>query len=234
MALRITIDMFSGRPNPVVMLDDREAADLLKRLQPAEKLRAREATPPPESILGYRGLIVEQTGKVISRELPAIFRVIDGRLFGPKLAHRATDPFVEDFVCGTTGPIRRLSLGRNFLDLLRKDIEHHRHSIWKWPPIRWPVRPACLCAPLYEPAWWNDATAGGARQFNNNCYNYATNYRTDTFAQPGLGSGLMYPFPIACAGVRTASIRDDLIDASGANNRCPKEGHLVALVVGPG
>ena len=30
-----------------------------------------------------------------------------------------------------------------------------------------------------EPSWWND---GGQKQFANNCYNYSTNYRTDTFA----------------------------------------------------
>jgi hypothetical protein len=71
------------------------------------------------------------------------------------------------------------------------------------------------------------------KQFNNNCYNYATNYRTDTFAQPGRANGAMYT-AFDCASVRPAAIADDLIAAPGANNKCPKEGHLVALVIWPG
>jgi hypothetical protein len=65
---------------------------------------------------------------------------------------------------------------------------------------------------------------------NNNCYNYGTNYRTDTFAQPGLASGQQYPYPITCTGVRDAAVRDDLIASPRAANKCPDEGHLVALV----
>jgi hypothetical protein len=86
------------------------------------------------------------------------------------------------------------------------------------------------CAPLYEPSWWND---GGTIQYNNNCYNYGTNYRTDTYAQPGRAAGAMYS-SLTCPSVKAAAVADSLIDSPGANNKCPKEGHLVALVVGPG
>lgn len=234
MALRITVDLFSGRPNPVIRLDDQAAEEVLERLRPVGRLEARDAAPPPESILGYRGLILEQIGRR-AEKLPERFRVVDGQLFGRRLAHRPADPNVEDFICGSTGPIRLIPLEDSVLARLRKQIEGRREIDWKkWPPERphWPVRVRCRCAPLYEPDWWNDEAAGGDRQYNNNCYNYATNYRTDTFAQPGLASGQMYPYPISCAGVRPAAIRDDLIDSPGADNRCPEEGHLVALVVG--
>jgi hypothetical protein len=97
-------------------------------------------------------------------------------------------------------------------------------------PIRWPVRPVCRCAPLYEPQWWND---GGQRQLNNNCYNYATDYRSDTFAQPGQAAGAMYS-AFTCGSVRPAAQKDQLIGDPDADNRCPKEGHLVALVIWPG
>jgi len=60
-----------------------------------------------------------------------------------------------------------------------------------------------------------------------------TDYRTDTFAQPGLAAGAMYT-TFTCPAVRTAVIADDLLDQPGANNRCPKEGHLVALVIAAG
>jgi hypothetical protein len=39
---------------------------------------------------------------------------------------------------------------------------------------------------------------------------------------------------LTCASVRPAAIADSLIDAPNANNKCPKEGHLVALVIWPG
>ena len=95
----------------------------------------------------------------------------------------------------------------------------------------------CQCAPDPDLAWWND---GGARQFNNNCYNYATNYRTDTFAQPGKAAGQQYTSLSGCAvaaGQRSAldgAIADALINTPLANNKCPQKGHLVALVIAPG
>jgi hypothetical protein len=33
--------------------------------------------------------------------------------------------------------------------------------------------------------------------------------------------------------LREAAVRDGLVDAPGANNRCPREGHLVALAIEP-
>jgi hypothetical protein len=231
MALRIIVDVFSGRPNPVITLDDEAAREVIERIRPAERLKRDEVEPPPESIVAYRGIIIEQVGPTIADDLPERFRIVDGKLFGAKLAHRPADLGVEEFICGSTGPIRLAQLPEDLMTIIRQLIEQRRGIVFKWPPKKWPIRVTCRCAPVYEPDWWND---DGQKQWNNNCYNYATNYRTDTFAQPGLASGQMYPYPIACSGVRPAAIRDDLIDSPGADGRCPDEGHLVALVVGPG
>jgi hypothetical protein len=230
MPLRITIDIFSGRPNPVIELEGKTAAEALRRLRPIEKLPRREALPPPPT-LGYRGLIVERDGGR-GDGLPRMFRVADGRLFGADLAHRASDEGFEDFVCGSTGP-RKPGVRRDFDDFATRELRRFR----KWYRVYRPVKPrkpqlrrACDCAPLYEPAWWNDA---GQRQYNNNCYNYATNYRSDTYAQPGLAAGAQYA-ALTCAAVKPAAVQDALIDNPGAGNRCPREGHLVALVIAPG
>jgi hypothetical protein len=73
-----------------------------------------------------------------------------------------------------------------------------------------------------------------ARQYGNNCYNYGTNYRTDTFAQPGQAAGAMYG-ALTCADVKAGALADMLIDAPTANHAtCPADGHLVALVIAPG
>jgi hypothetical protein len=68
-------------------------------------------------------------------------------------------------------------------------------------------------------------------QYYNNCYNYACNYRTDTYAQPGWPAGLHPAWQ--CADVTAAAVADGLIDSPTADNKCPPEGHLVALAICP-
>lgn len=217
--LRVTIDIFSGRPNPIIELSGRAARRARELLRSAS--RKGEANLPPVPTLGYRGLLVEEVG---ARRRPPI---------------RTVDQEFEDFICGSTGPLRRLKLGRAFPSVLRKEIERFRELRDRWPrrrKIRWPARIYCRCAPLYEPTWWND---GGQKQHQNNCYNYACNYRTDTFhqipdgSQPGAAAGAMYS-QLTCASVTPAAVADGLIARPLANNKCPEEGHLVALVIAPG
>lgn len=236
MTLKITVDMFSGRPNPVIEIKGKAAQEMLERLRPVRRLEKGEKGIPPEPTLGYRGLIIEQTGSAAAG-LPRVFRLAHGDLFAPGLAHRAADENFEDFFCGSTGPIQKLELGRNFPALLKKEIDRFREVRLKWPLKHrpWRRRYTCHCAPLYEPTWWND---GAQKQLRNNCYNYSTNYRTDTFhqipggSQPGAAAGAMYA-ALTCASVNPAAVADGLIDSPLANNRCPKEGHLVALVIAP-
>jgi hypothetical protein len=83
-----------------------------------------------------------------------------------------------------------------------------------------PAPLACRCAPLYEPDWWND---GGQRQQHNNCYNYACDYRTDTFAQPGRASGTRIT-EMSCKGVRPKALNDALLDYPAKLIQCPSEG----------
>ena len=226
MEFRITIDVFSGRKNPVVVVKGRQAERIYERLRPAQ--RVSKMLPIPESTLGYRGLIIEASG---ARGLPRTFRLANGDLLGARLSHRASDENFERFLVRESGLLRGLKLGNAFPATLLKEIERFRETRRKCKhrPPHWPHREHCHCAPLYEPLWWND---GGQKQWNNNCYNYSTNYRSDTFAQPGLAAGAEYT-SLTCASVRPAAIADDLIDAPSANNRCPKEGHLVALLIAP-
>ena len=86
MTIRITIDLFSGRPNPGVELNDRESAEVLDRLMPVRRLAEDEPGLPAEPTLGYRGLVVEQIGDRRA-ELPELFRVVGGDVFGLSLIH---------------------------------------------------------------------------------------------------------------------------------------------------
>jgi hypothetical protein len=244
MPLRLTLDIFSGRPNPTVVVAGLEEQELLKRVQPSRGARrSRRAPALPPSLLGYRGVIIERlpdlpgrtrgrarktTGR---REFVPPLRVAGGFLYGTRGGQPTFDPFVDDFICGSTGPFRRAGLHEPFFERCPEEIDRFRRvlEVYPWKRWPWPLRPVCPCAPLWEPAWWND---GGQVQWNNNCYNYGTNYRSDTYAQPGQANNAMYN-TISCADVKAGAIADALIDSPTANNKCPKEGHLVALVVGP-
>jgi hypothetical protein len=230
-ALRITIDAFSCRPNPMFVLDGRQAQEALARLRPARKLKKRDLPLFHPSTLGYRGLIIEQIGAHV-RWLPKVFRLVNGGFIGPGLSHRPADEQFESVFFERSGLICNMRFASPLLRHfpveerpLREKKEQRTGGRAPLPPLS-----SCACAPLYEPSWWND---GGEVQRCNNCYNYATNYRTDTYAQPGLAGGKMF---VACtsAAYRAAAKKDGLIDDPGANNRCPGDGHLVALVVRPG
>jgi hypothetical protein len=233
MKLRITVDVFSGRPNPVVELDGRQAAEAVERLRPARKLKKGEVRLPSWPILGYRGLIVEQIGRPTKR-LPRAFRVAGGQLFGPGLSHEPADPRFEDFIRGSSGPLRRFVRGRDFIDRLQREVDRFRRRQEEVTPRE--IEPprdevVCPCGPPYEPDVWNVSP----RQGRNNCYNYATNVRTDSFASPGFAAGLAYPdtAELTCAGIQARALADALIAAAAADNACPDDGHLVALVIAP-
>jgi len=227
MSLRVTIDVFSGRPNPVVEVSGKQEKEVLEHLKPKGVVSKREVASLVRPHLGYRGLIVEQIG-VRARNLPRMFRVVGGTIIGPEETYRTADEEFEDFLFSRRGPLGKVKVATGFDKFLAREIARfHRAEIRRPHKIHKP--PRCRCAPDYEPAWWND---GGQKQFNNNCYNYSTNYRTDTFAQPGQAAGAMYT-ALTCASVRPAAVADDLIAKPNAKNRCPEDGHLVALVIAP-
>jgi len=102
--LRITIDVFSGRPNPTIELSAREARTAFALLKPAGRLEKGAPGLPPEPTLGYRGLIIEQLGEPVSG-LPRTFRYAHGALFGPRTPIRVADEALEDFT-GARQPTR--------------------------------------------------------------------------------------------------------------------------------
>lgn len=81
----------------------------------------------------------------------------------------------------------------------------------------------CEGPPKFDPGKWND---GGKIQGCNNCYNYACDIRTDTFAQPGGSS------QNNCEDVIKGALSDGLqLCAAGYCHPCH---HRVALVMNPG
>jgi hypothetical protein len=98
--LRITIDIFSGRENPVVEFSGKRLEEISERLSPTRKFQTKELGLPPVPTLGYRGLVVEQMGMPI-KDLPGTFRIVSGTAFGREMSYAIADEAFEDFVCGS-------------------------------------------------------------------------------------------------------------------------------------
>lgn len=99
--------------------------------------------------------------------------------------------------------------------------------------------------PLYEPGFWN----ASERIRGNNCYNYATNKATDTFAQPGrayFGVSPIHLGNLTCDEVRGFASLDGTLQSHNGQytfiflghdewQPCPNERPAkLALVMNPG
>ncbi|HEV7783433.1 MAG TPA: hypothetical protein VGO58_19300 [Chitinophagaceae bacterium] len=248
MPLKLILDVFSGRPNPEMILDDKTAKQLLKRLSFGTLKKIDENTNPFPSVLGYRGLIIEQTGKSLGKSIPQRLHYAHDTVYAGDKAAKA-EGGLESFLLENfklLKPVRGLpdfrreteKLIKEYLDKRELYIENYR----KWydqviDDYLRPIKPVCPCAPTPDLAAWN---TNPSITSNNNCYNYGTNYRSDTYAQPGEATGQKWTDLSACnvpAGgisAKMGAVSDGLVDVPNQDNKCISPGHLVALVNKPG
>jgi hypothetical protein len=220
----VQLHIFSGRPDPVWPISDQQAAELFEeqRLRPDQLFEERDAAATAEaqvaSGLGYRGFSLLET----TRE----FRQ------GVALEKRPAKVVREAYLRDSPDIERRLlDSGGRMIDptvakAAREAMAAPTHAAGSERPC-----PKChaLLAPAYNPGFWNN---NPARRANNNCYNYANNKVTNTFAQPGRGTGQMYS-ALTCASVRPASVRDGLKVKPNFSGTLLL-GWYVALVIWPG
>jgi len=223
--LDVMFDVYSGRPNPSITLTGADAESLLAMLAPGEEIGPEDPADPPAQ-LGYRGLVFDLHGNPRAG-LPTTFRLIAGRLLGPGLRHWIADPSVEDLICSPQGLAGLIWTEPEPLARLAAELATARTRRW-WvgddsPPSTQAPTP-CPGAPDAALGQWNDAEARGlpctrlgpdwCRQCVNNCYNYATNTRSDSFGQPGYASGFfLFAAPLDVAIVQRYSFYDGLLDA---------------------
>src|SRR5262245_41278596 len=219
--LKITLDVFSGRHNPQWILAGDEARSILQTV--ANTPATIEHADPATLGLGYRGFIVDMMSDDLHRELrmPASFRIFPS---GPSAVQlidvivRTTSaarfhPSLEDlrmddlrsFLVQASRESALKVLSPRALDPTR--LQHILDLIRRY--LDWLRRGGCSHEEvLFDPTFWN----GPAHVDLNNCYNFATNRRTDTFAQPGRASG--HPSStIDCDHVRAAAILDGAVQA---------------------
>ncbi|MBO1417945.1 hypothetical protein [Streptomyces sp. FH025] len=242
--LRITADVYSGRPNPVAdITDEGEARAALRDLTRDRALFAG-STPSEHSAggLGLRGFWVETFDDQLAHDFDVESRVFvpagpqapAGR--GAEVAERlitvANWSAAPETFAGPTPPVdasfrefllgQLASSGRTSVDDRVEPAGGERKE-----------SPAVTCTielGAFNPGFWNnDPTV----MSSNNCYNYASDWRTNTFAQPGRGCGSMYT-QITCDEVTRAALCDGMHHRFDCFPDSEKPRYLVALVVIPG
>lgn len=235
MSVQVTFDVFSGRPNPQVTLSSDEAAALLQKLKPMTMLAGADAVPFSGQPLGYRGMLIEQTGPVREPGVPASLRLVDGKVFAQNSVYVPQDASVESLLIAAAGRVSATALESDIVALIGQEAALRtialKNSLNTTRGAAPTLTPSVTCprATVYEPTWWND---GGQKQLHNNCYNYACNYRTDTFAQPGRANATRIS-ALSCIGVRPPALSDSLVSWLQREIQCPAQGSLVGLFIWP-
>jgi len=224
MPLIVTLDVFSGRPNPVWTISDDEAPqfeDRIHALQDSTNVKSAGLGQ-----LGYRGFsVASSTGTLranvfdgavdLGREVPTL--VAGDREIEQWLLSTAPDNVVPAEV---RAHVQQTIGGAGRLERLSNRIDGATGC----------PKGQAADAPTYNPGKWNTPSV----QPFNNCYNYANDQITNTFAQPGLATGKPIT-ALSCAGTQPSAVSDGLVaSANFTAPLAPGKGWYVALVIWPG
>lgn len=241
--IKVTADIFSGRPNPEWVVTGVEAETALRSL--SQRPASAAALGSGFQGLGSRGLIVELLDDHSSSEygLPSTFRIAGGgsieenhaREIAERLIAAMTEPGAGEHPT-LTPQAGQIPFGEDLKKFILEGLPAGgsvRTQTAEQAPAAAvssdaDVAVACMIeTTAFNPGFWNDP----AHISRNNCYNYATNRRTDTFAQPGRASGHMYVH-INCADVGNGAVSD------GGTFFCAPDSEknrwYMALVIAPG
>lgn len=218
MGILVEVDMYSGLPNPTYELDDQAEKTLMDALA-AKRLNVTTRSSASTGRLGYRGLKLHPINKPGVGQLHVFDGVIESvGGTGPSPGFMDVDAELEMLVLSLVKP----GLRPEEFSFLQEEIEKNASGGVASNFGDYVLEQL----PVYEPNKWNnDKTI----LLNNNCYNYANDKVTNSFAQPGSGSGLAGPYPPSCAGTGDAASRDGEIRIPNSDFS-PAEGHIIALV----
>jgi len=219
MSVTVTLDIYSGLPNPSWELTEDQVAGLIERLG-ASSERSLSKLPSLDGRLGYRGFHVEtvqekglEASTLIHGGLADVSRLYPSLVLGGPDVERwllstgegSLSDDLAEYVASQIATAGEASGGQQMMDL---DATLH-------------------AVPPYDPGKWNN---NPTILRHNNCYNYANDKITNTFAQPGRGSGSVGPYPPSCPSTGAAAQRDGQIPIPSPDVT-PAEGQIVALVV---
>jgi len=245
--LRVTADIFSGRPNPTWIVTAQDAEDaLLKSVTDSPTLFG--APGAGFDGLGFREVRVQRLDDDLDRptRVPDEFALATIAATDLPASGRLAQSLVQAML--TSADIRlpahqETPLTPEIRDIVLEQLQRFLDKPPRSPkpppaprgnPLRTTVNDSRCQTCQYEvsqfnPGFWNRP----AVQPHNNCYNYARNWRTDTFAQPGRAHGAQ-TFTMACANVTTAALADALHHRCDCLPQSEYPRRHMALVIAPG
>lgn len=241
--LQVTVDIFSGRPNPSWVVDEKGAQDILKKIAKSPEVVA-DVDSGFEG-LGYRGVLLEvqEDDKGEEYDLPSSFMIAGGATDAESKGLEIASQLVEGMLKYSTGEEADTPLDKDLQKLIMEELGAFPDMVSKKVPkdIRVSKRDSAeeeakadvtcwIELGKFNPGFWNNDP--NVRR-NNNCYNYGRNWRTNTFAQPGRASGT-YPYPMACDRVTRAALSDGAHKRYDCFPDSEKPRWLTAMVVWPG
>ncbi len=246
--LRVEVDIFSGRPNPMwIVTSDTITQKLLKEIKRDRGLAGK----PNDGFqgLGFRGVGIQVIGDnddVRAAKVPTSFILATGTGATLKRGGALASMLVKEMTKSAEIVMPEHSLtpiNKELQELILSELSKSIANPLKSPPpkrtlsvVRRQTIHDSRCTKcdyeisLFNPGFWNSDPNVRSR---NNCYNYARNWRTDTFAQPGRASG--HPNSVMqCAQVSAAARFDGLVDRCRCLPASEYPRRLMALVIWPG
>ncbi|HKP36399.1 MAG TPA: hypothetical protein VJT71_06035 [Pyrinomonadaceae bacterium] len=245
--MRVTMNIFSGRPNPTWSLPSGKTRELVDRLTATTPV----LTPDEPPALGFRGFtlnadledfvrtpnapahVVLPSPEVLE-PAPTKARIVAGAPAAASKERDAAQDVSQWLLSTAPGPIAQeiQEAAENAQQSGAAAFAARAGAKAEKPAVaaaKEPVEPAlatATCEPFLTPIadlFWNTPLT----RFRNNCYNYASNFASNTMAQPGRHSGRMYT-AFECGNVSRAANFDGYVAD------CDGSVRVVALAIWPG
>jgi len=217
----VTIHMYSGVPNPTFELTP-EQEDKIAEVLSQQNQKTLQQSPSSMGMLGYRGFEINSSQIEAIPQKTLIFDSIVDIGESDEVNFIDSNSTIESMLLEFATPTIDAEEKEYIEEVIQKNVLGGvANSLENFQLM--------IVPPLNLGKWNNDPHV----KRNNNCYNYANDKITNTFAQPGRGSGQTGPYPPTCQGTGSASERDGQVPVSSASST-PAQGHFVGLVIWPG
>jgi len=227
--VKVRLNVFSGTEDPSWTLTDGAADSLLKQFPMDIFVRSESPRPIPWYRMGYRGFEVE----VYDGDMAHTFVIYNDASLEHALLVSANSSLGSSIMQHVSMEVARLSK----MTAEEKMVDARRPLGMMPPtesnapcdlPVRGPDN-GTIYDPQKECCGFFTTHCSA-----NNCYNYGNDIVTDTFAQPGRGSGEKW-HQNTCDDIRASATRDGLVWAGTTLPTAnPDIGHYVALLIWPG
>jgi len=224
--VKVTINLGGGAPDPQWTLAGAEAQALIDQLPAVPAVNV--ARPIPWYRMGYRGFevqILNGAADDVAAAATVVHEIYNMPFLELQLLISGYSHVSHEVVEHVQGEVKRVQLSMAKGDH-QQQLQVPSPLVCK-PPVRGSDNNT-----VYGPATDCDGCFV-SNVGDNNCYNYGNDVATNTFAQPGRGTGQKWRVN-TCDEMRASAIRDGL-EWTGTTlpTANPKSGHFLALLIWP-